>query len=1241
MALDNNEVLRLQRLMFDISGAASSFARSINTISDSQETQTKSSKKISKSFDDATYAIDEFKRSMSYTIKSSKTANAILNEQIEVMRQSTVAEADRKVKIKQITDAYKQNAKSVTDYVNHTISALERSNVAVSSSWKTLTERTTNAVDEQFKQFGSVLDAAEYKKSADAFFKAMSISGNEITIHNKRVVEEYIRAGNAIGNVSQPFKAIAKSLKDANDTGLDVKINDAVVNRTKVAADKLTARTTKIVDNALVASTALSKLSGGVDDIDKIFTIVGKHQAKNAQLLDAALKGNTVATFHSELENITKTLNVADFEKAKKAFLVELTKTADTAGNTRLDKSNAALMDALDQFIRLGKLAGNTEEWFAKIQQKRSNVDTNMSGVVQSGLTKNDVGTLLQDQAQTATKLKNDFIRISTNMLEDAVASTADATFVSTVDAVQQAAAMANKAFAEQGKAMFNQAAETFVNGSQFELENTVVALLRDSLKDTNSAAAGLNSIDQVNSLADYTQSLTNLASVLAQNGDKLDSSNLELLQAVIDSGTAAGMASSVQIATLTNMRDDLKTNGQLILQADKSQELIIVAREVTSALEDTESVLKEFNKKQGRVGESLRGMGKFGQVLTELMAERRNTGRMNTGAAIERAGGVGAIAASIGSLIKGALSSIKDAVEKINNYTSKEYDAFVGNNLQMNRTAYGTSSATDLKMGEGDYLQTMAANKQAWSVEGSKTVVEQMKKSRDDYEQTFGSDSKVIAQNQLAFKEMSQITGLTTGAISGMMHDMRQMSTVVALSTQEIADMVVNISKDNAFQSVLQKLNVAERAATMKDLQATIDHAAAMGMSKESIQKFAQAVMTVGEGLAPEEIVGDVGSLYQLANVLETQAQAAGVDIAKYGLSPENIQQVSDALATDASARTEAQKKAIADMGTNYTLAKNDIDKALTSQIKMSDDQNTKSALSLRKADLNSKSSEIIKGMSEGAQTIFNEPQKEKLAIDSERNRLQNGQTEDQLKQQGEAQQKAEEPVYLEFEKWIADATNTVHAFSDSLVGTAVEIVAGFAMVALTVAAFAAEAGAVAAGIATIGAGLVAAAPVVAGVVVGGAAAAGVGYAVHEAWKYFSGDDKGKKAKELPPEKPNTLPDNSQQAQITPEDKKATVVTEPTQPIQPPANTQAAEVRPEPPKLPTEQINQSLAEQLTSGFDNLGKDMKVYFGTLPQDVASTASTNAALLDIMQQWINSQKQQQVVPVQTTPPNVTR
>lgn len=1225
MALDNNEVLRLQRLMFDISGAASSFARSINTISDSQETQTKSSKKISKSFDDATYAIDEFKRSMAYTIKSSKTANAILNEQIDAMRQSTVAEADRKVKIKQITDAYKQNAKSVTDYVNHTISALERSNVAVSSSWKTLTERTTNAVDEQFKQFGSVLDAAEYKKSADAFFKAMTISGNEITIHNKRVVEEYVKAGNAIGNVSQPFKAIAKSLKDANDTGLDVKINDAVVNRTKVAADKLTARTTKIVDNALVASTALSKLSGGVDDIDKIFTIVGKHQAKNAQILDAALKGNTVATFHSELENITKTLNVADFEKAKKAFLVELTKTADTAGNTRLDKTNAALMNTLDEFIRLGKLAGNTEEWFAKIQQKRSNVDTNMSGVVQAGLTKNDVGTLLQDQAQTATKLKNDFIRISTTMLEDAVASTADATFVSTVDAVQQAAAMANKAFAEQGKAMFNQAAETFTNGTQFELENTVIALLRESLKNTNSAAAGLNSIDQINSLADYTQSLTSLAAVLAQNGDKLDSSNLELLQAVIDSGTAAGMASSAQIATITNMRDDLKTNGQLILQADKSQELIIVARQVTTALEDTESVLKDFNKKQGKVNESLRGMGKFGQVLSELMAERRNTGTMNGGAAIERAGGVGAVVSSILSGIKSAISSIIAVAEKVNNYTSKEYDAFVGNNLQMNRTGYGTTSATDLKMGEGDYLQTMAANKQAWSVEGSKTVVEQMKKSRDDYEQTFGSDSKVIAQNQLAFKEMSQITGLTTGAISGMMHDMRQMSTVVALSTQEIADMVVNISKDNAFQSVLQKLNVAERAATMKDLQATIDHAAAMGMSKESIQKFAQAVMTVGEGLAPEEIIGDVGSLYQLANVLETQAQAAGVDIAKYGLSPENIQQVSDALATDASARTEAQKKAIADMGTNYTLAKNDIDKALTSQIKMSDDQNTKSALSLRKSDLNSKSSEIIKGMSEGAQTIFNEPQKEKLAIDSERNRLQNGQTEDQLKQQGEAQQKAEEPIYLEFEKWLADATNSVRAFSDSLVGVALEVVAGFAAVALAVAAFAGEATAIGAGVAAIGTALVAAAPAAAAVAVGTLAAGGV----YAAYKYFTRSDEGadKKAKVEPNEqtqpKTTIVPDKTTQVQPETENKKAT------------------EVPPTPPKLPTEQINQSLAEQLTSGFDNLGKDMKVYFGTLPQDVASTASTNAALLDIMQQWINSQKQQQVVPVQTTPPNVTR
>jgi hypothetical protein len=1236
MALDNNEVLRLQRIIYDISGAASDFAKSVRTISEAQNNQGQNTVNLGNKSKAAADQLGAFKSAIETATKSSKTANALLGEQLKTLNRSIEAEKRQQESIKTITDAYNTGANSVNNYVSHTVSALTRSNAKISSSWKSITDNTANAVNDQFKQFGSVVDAQQYQKAFAEFNTAMGLSGNNITRANMSIVRAFVDAGTAIGETTTEFHHVRENLAKAVRENNDVSVDPANITAIDATVTALATGTQSVVDRLLTLNTALSSMTVNTSTVGNALTEIQTYQEDYAALLSSL--GPYGGQFQDELQELTKTLDGAKLEQAKTAFLTKLQSTSGIIDKQDASGRNTDIFKALTELLRVGRNADGTAKvqgkWFEELVKVNNQLTNGMTGVssvnVYDSVTEDAVKNLLAAQVGFVTDIKNSFSQVHADILNEAVAATASQLgrdHVSVLTAVENYAAQSISAFEANGARVLSEAAKTFADGSEVELQNTVVALVREALVGSNNQADELKSYEQLKYIGDYNQYMAQLTEKLLSTNQILGKEDTKLLQNLIKSGKDSGITDSAMLDALADIQAKVATGIDVKVADSVTNKLTESQAQLSDAFSRTAVDLEGYNKGQGKALATLRSSNTAtGKMLAELAAIKRNNGSISGGdvrGAVETAGGGDAIAkevlGAVGTMVKAVYVFAKD----VSKFTSTEYDAFVSNNIQLDRTATGSTNATKLDLGEADFMKVFSDYKTAWVNEGVGAITQQMQATHDQYERVYGTDPQVIAKNQLAFKQLSQITGLTTDQIADMQHSMKQMSTVVGLSTQEMTDMTMNISKDAAFRSTLQKMNSADRAARVMQIQKQVEFAAALGMSKEATEEFAKAVLTVGEGLSPEEILGDVGGITNFVATLTQAGQQVGVSAIDYGLSADKMNAYNDALMINASARTEEQNKLVAETGTQIAKFKNDIEQAQNEQIKGLATPEEKKTASQQFAGINTVAKMSEAKLSDALKKTIEVPASQQLEQESALNRMKNGASIEEVKAQGEALQKAQEPAYLEAEKTLADTLNHISALFDGLAGAVATAVAalvlgggalqkgvGLARAAGTAATAIEGAGMLTmAGEAIAGIGTMVAGAVSSPVVLGALGAAAVGYAGYEAYKYFSDDDKSEGTA-----KPAADANKQTAVQITPE---------------------------EPKKLPSTQITESLSNEISATIADVGKQLLTFLGSVPGDVTNTAASNAALLEVMSNWVKSQSNLTPVPVITPQPNVTR
>lgn len=1248
MALDNNEVLRLQRIIYDISGAASDFAKSVRTISEAQNNQGQNTANLGNKSKAAAEQLGAFKSAIENATKSSKTANALLGEQLKVLNKSIDAEKRQQESIKTITDAYNTGANSVNNYVTHTVSALTKSNAKISSSWKSITDSTANAVSDQFKQFGTIVDAQQYQKAFAEFNKAMNISGNNITRANMSIVQAFVNAGEQVGELSTNFQEVRENLAKAVRENNDVSIDPANIAAIDTVVNTLAVGTQSVVDRLLTLNSALSTITVNSGNVGSALAEIEAYQSDYASLL-GSLSG-VGGSFVGELTELTKTLDSVELEQAKTKFLQALEATPDQK-ITKTDATGAetAIYAAFKELMKVGKADDGSAKvqgkWFEKLIAAETSLG--LSNSVNTGITADAISNLLAQQVTFVTDIKRSFSQVHTDILNEAVAATASQLgrdHVSVLTAVENYAAQSISAFEANGARVLSEAAKTFADGSEVELQNTVVALVREALTGSNNQADDLKTYDQLKHIGDYNQYMAQLTEKLLSTNQILGKEDSKLLSNLLKSGKDSGITDSAMLDALADIQVKVASGIDVKVADSVTNKLTESQAQLSDAFSRTAVDLEGYNKGQGKALATLRSSNTAtGKMLAELAAIKRNNGSINGGdvrAAAETAGGGGAIANEVLGAVSGMVKAVYGIAKQLNAFTSSEYDAFVSNNIQLDRTATGSTNATKLDLGEVDFMKVFSDYKSAWVVEGVGAITQQMQATHDQYERVYGTDPQVIAKNQLAFKQLSQITGLTTDQIADMQHSMKQMSTVVGLSTQEMTDMTMNISKDVAFRNTLQKMNSTDRAARVMQIQKQVEFAAALGMSKEATEEFAKAVLTVGEGLSPDEILGDVGGVSNFVATLTQAGQQVGVSASDYGLSAEKMNAYNDALMIDASARTEEQNKLVGETGAQIAKFQNDIKQAQTEKVKAAATPEEKKSLSMQFSGVNTIAQQSEAKLSDSLKKTIEVPASQQLEQESALNRTKDGASLEQVKAQGEALQKAQEPAYLEAEKTLADTLNHISSLFNGLAGAVATAVAALvlgggalqkgvslARAAGTAATVVEGGGMLAmAGEAIAGIGTMVAGAVSSPVVLGALGAAAVGYAGYEAYKYFSDDtDSEGTAKPTTDEsikQPNTqvVPDNTninQQkptAQITPE---------------------------EPKKLPTTQINEAMSSDISATLADVGKQLLTFLSSVPGDVNNTATTNAALLEIMSAWVKSQSNLNPVPVIAPQPNVTR
>lgn len=474
---------------------------------------------------------------------------------------------------------------------------------------------------------------------------------------------------------------------------------------------------------------------------------------------------------------------------------------------------------------------------------------------------------------------------------------------------------------------------------------------------------------NMIASMEDFNRKMRDTLINFEQNNNEINADNYKIVEDLIKSAEALGLANHQNIIDLKNSFSAFDPNKPYATAQNVGnvEELKNISKDFIDAFSKIEKKIKQDNYAHANSFKVLLDNHITSQsgTFTKLIHEIGKVVSGGGGGSME--GVEGAIAQLNSRLIPAIMGAVKDSRKYINDETDAMFE-----NITLNRS----KSFIELQETEAENRKKLAENRELWNIlpRGIADFEDYQASTRDMFRETFGYDAEHSRNLQLAITKTQRLIGFVTDEsdLKGKENQARldkitkdiSIAGKGSLSKEQATDIFNVVSATTEYQKTAFQLDKKQKAAQQDQLLRTIKFASALNMSADAAKEFAIAATQAGVGLSPQEAISNQAAIMQLTGTLGNFANSVGVNT---DAVMANQSEMSRIAGIDPAMRNEKDREAFAAGMLDIVATKNKADEAFVEKYKNAQDEGERQRLNLQKIQMDDMYNKQKKSMSAG----------------------------------------------------------------------------------------------------------------------------------------------------------------------------------------------------------------------------------------------------------------------------------